>query len=126
MAAQNQANPYSNFGSSSLSNLLTYSLGADFKANPDTALPSMIVVENEGISYPALSYRLRQEVSDLTHRVEVSGNLETWQSGEDFTVIVAPPIDNGDGTNTHIVRSIYPLDIKSSRFLRLHVEISRR
>ena len=126
MAAQSQANPYSNFGSSSLSNLLAYSLGADFKANPDTALPNMIVVENEGISYPALSYRLRQEASDLTHRVEVSENLQTWQSGDALTVIVAPPFNNGDGTDTHIVRSIYPLDMKSSRFLRLHVEISPR
>jgi hypothetical protein len=84
----------------------------------------MIVVENEGISYPALSYRLRQEASDLSHRIEVSENLQTWQSGDALTVIVAPPFNNGDGTNTHIVRSIYPLDMKSSRFLRLHVEIS--
>ena len=52
----------------------------------------MIVVENEGISYPALSYRLRQEANDLTHRVEVSENLQTWQSGDALTVIVAPPL----------------------------------
>ena len=121
MTGQSATDPQAPFGSSSLSNLLAYAVGADLVSVPEAALPGITIVNDEGVDYPALTYRVRKGASALTYEVETSGNLVTWQGGEAFTVKVGFPQDNGDGTETVTLRSAQPVTPGSSQYLRLRI-----
>ncbi len=97
---------------------------ADLVSSPEVGLPSVTMVEVEGIDYPALSYRVRQDAGIMTWTVEVSEDCEIWQSGETATATVGSPQDNGDGTFTHTVRSLLPGADRSGQFLRLGVALA--
>ncbi|MCF7730785.1 MAG: lamin tail domain-containing protein [Akkermansiaceae bacterium] len=121
MAARGTTDPYAPFGSSSLSNLLAYAVGADLLPTPEVALPAVAIVNDGGSAYPALSYRVRSDASEVTYLVELSDDLLLWQGGGAFTTPVAPPHDNGDGTVTLTVRSLQTVASKPNQFLRLRV-----
>ena len=116
---QGAVDPLAPYQNSSLSNLLAYSVGADFVAAPADALPFPTLVEDGGELYGALNYRVRLGTSDLTYLVEVSQDLLNWESGPTFMVAVGLPQDNGDGTATVTVRSLKRLLDFPRQFLRL-------
>jgi len=66
-----------------------------------------------------LSFRRLRLGSDLRYRAEVSPDLNDWT---EVTTEVGAPMDNGDGTETVIMRD--PLSTKDApqRFMRLKVE----
>ena len=124
LAAQGATDPDAAFGSSSLSNLLAYAVGGDITATPEAALPTGSVVEAGGTNYPALSYRVRQDATEVTYQVEVSGDLVQWQVGAGVTTGFGTPQDNGDGTVTLTVRTLAPLASQPGQYLRLRVELA--
>ncbi|MCF7676310.1 MAG: CotH kinase family protein, partial [Akkermansiaceae bacterium] len=124
MAARGATDPAAPFGSSSLSNLLAYAVGADLTPTPEAALPTLVIVDEGGTAYPALRYRARRDTGDVTCAVEVSDDLVRWQSGGAFTTQVGAPQDNGDGTDTLTVRSLHSVASKPTQFLRLRVALS--
>ena len=143
MADQGATDPAASFGSSSLSNLLAYALGADLMPAlppppggrwwdqrpsrpdimpaPEAALPTAATVESGGILYPAIRFRIRQDAVDLAYLVEISGDLALWQSGPAFTVEHGIRTNNGDGTVTATVRSLRSLAADPIQYLRLRV-----
>ena len=121
LASQGETDPDSSFYGSSLSNLLAYALGADLLATgtPEDALPTFSIVSNGENNYPALNFRVRQGSNPLTYLVEISDDLDTWQSGPNHTAQFSAMTDNGDGTSTLTIRSV--TTIASHQFLRLRV-----
>lgn len=124
MAARGATDPDAPFGSSSLSNLLAYAVGADLTPTPEAALPGVAIVDDGGTAYPALRHRIRQDAVEVTYLVEISNDLVLWQSGESFTTQFGSPVDNGDGTLTLTVRSRQSLASKPNQYLRLRVGIA--
>lgn len=125
LASEGGNDPLAPYGTSSMPYLLAYSVGADLVAGPFGALPVPLVASSEGTNYPALSYRVRKDAAETVSKVEVSGDLVTWESGPGITVPVGEPVDNGDGTLTFTVRSTVPIEGQARHFLRLRVELSR-
>ncbi len=123
LAAHNASDPLASFGGSSLSNLLTYAVGADLTHSPEAALPTITTVEVGGGTFPALTYRARQDASEVTYLVEVSGALVTWESGAAWTEEVGDPRDNGDGTVSITVRSLGSVTSNPDLYLRLRVTL---
>ena len=121
LASQGETDPDSSFYGSSLSNLLAYALGADLLATgtPEDALPTFSIVSDGENNYPALNFRVRQGSNPLTYLVEISDDLDTWQSGPNHTAQFSAMTDNGDGTSTLTIRSV--TTIASHQFLRLRV-----
>lgn len=121
LTSQGETDPGASFNGSSLSNLVAYALGADLftPGTPEDTLPTFSIVTDGGNNYPALSFRIRQGSNPLTYLVEISDDLDTWQSGPAHTSQFSTIIDNGDGTSTLTVRSA--TTIAAHQFLRLRV-----
>jgi hypothetical protein len=67
----------------------------------------------------ALSFRRLKPGSDVIYRAMVSPDLNTWT---DDTIQFGTPVDNGDGTETVIMRDLLKSDDATRRFMRLEVE----
>jgi hypothetical protein len=106
-----------------LPNLLEYALGTDPRAaNPSSAAPAVSTTTSASDNLPhlTLTARLAASATDLDFTVEVSADLQTWQSGASFTETVSDT--TADGVRTLIVRDLTALDATNSkRFLRLAV-----
>lgn len=120
LAGRGATDPSAAFENSSLSNLFAYALGADLVGSqlPDSALPTIAFVNNEGVSYLALDFRIRDEAGSFEFIVETSTDLITWDNGAGFTEISAASVSNGDGTSTRSMRATNP-DLR--QFIRLRV-----
>lgn len=124
LAVRGATDPLAPYASSVLSNLLAYAVGADLALSSEAARPAPSLVDDGGTAYPALSYRVRQDASEIVYLVEVSNDLALWQSGGAITIQVGAPLDNGDGTGTVTVRSLQSLGSNPSQFLRLRVSLA--
>ncbi|MEI6860673.1 MAG: putative Ig domain-containing protein [Verrucomicrobiota bacterium] len=68
-----------------------------------------------------LTFVRRNDIADLNYVVEVSADLQTWNSGPDFTAeISATPLDATRDLVT--VRDLSPMTGTGRRFIRLRVE----
>ncbi len=121
LATQGASDPLALYGTTSISNLLAYALGADLVTEGSNFLPSLSIVEEGGLSYAALSYRVRRGASEIGYTVETSEDLVSWETGGGFTGQIGVPVDNGDGTETVTVRTLIDLTASPRRFLRLRV-----
>ena len=83
----------------------------------------MAIVNDGGVDYPALLHRVRQDADGVNYLVEISEDLELWQSGDTFTTQVGDSQDNSDGTVTLTIRSLQPLSTSPSQYLRLRVSL---
>jgi len=107
-----------------LTNLMEYALGTPPEVPSDgTALPGT-AIGPDGVA--RFTYRRQMAAADLEYRVEVSGDLETWNhngdgSGETYTEEAGEPVFNGDGTETVTVRATQPPRSGGKRFFRLTV-----
>ena len=106
LVMQGASDPLALYGATSISNLLAYALGADLVAEGSNLLPSLSIVEEGGVSYAALSYRVRRGASEIDYTVEISEDLVSWETGGGFIQQVGGPVDNGDGTETVTVRTL--------------------
>jgi len=97
--------------------LLDYALHLNpLKANSPSALPQ---VSGTG-GYLTLTYSRNKWATDLTYAVEVSADLETWNSGSSYTS--APVILNDNGlTQTVQISDLIPIASGQRRFIRLRV-----
>ena len=118
---QGQTDPNAPFQQSSLSNLLAYALGADLEPGntPESSLPGFQIVDVEGTSYPELTYRVRLGSNPLNYLVEVSDDLNSWESGPNQTIEVGAAVDNEDGTESRTVRSLQTISPWERQFMRL-------
>jgi hypothetical protein len=123
MTSRDATDPEAPFGHSSLSNLLAYAVGADLASAPEAALPKILIVNDGGVDYPALIYRVRKGASALAYEVEMSGDLVTWHGDGAMAVEVGFPQGNGDGTETVTIRSIAPVSLGSREFMRLRIHL---
>lgn len=109
------ADPDAEFGSTGLSNLLAYALGADL---------SIDVTPNVNYNGGALtfSHRQRLPVSELTYSVEKSTDLITWEAAGDLTPQgnIQP---NSDGTFTVNLLSNIDPEVEPETFYRLIVTL---
>ncbi len=96
-----------------LPNLVKYSLGlaANIAANT-SQLPSGSLASN----YLTLTIPRRTRRSDTTYTVEVSSDLQTWNSGPGHTIVVQ------DTDTQLIVRDAVPQSTNTKRFIRLSVQ----
>ena len=104
-----------------LSNLLEYALGT----SPRQATPGAIVTGVQslaGQSYLTLTYHQLEYSADLAYQPQASTDLVHWQAATPPEV-VSSATDNGDGTETTVVRDAHPLGTFPRRFLRLQVTV---
>jgi len=101
-------------------NLLKYALDLNPMANGVSGLPVGAVMAIGGTNYLTLTYTQDIFAADITYVPEVSGDLQTWNSGLGYVAPVSVT-NNGDGvTETIIVQDLTPMG-SAPRFIRLRV-----
>jgi hypothetical protein len=101
-------------------NLLKYALNLNPMANGVGSLPSGSVTTVSGSNYTTLTYTQDLYAPDMTYTPQVSGDMETWNSGAGYIVPVSATA-NGDGvTETVVVRAAAPQGA-APQFMRLMV-----
>ena len=103
-----------------IATLMEFALGLDPNLpDPPWVLPAGARVGLAGDDYMALGFRRLKPGSDVTYRAMVSPDLNVW-TGD--TVVFGTPVDNGDGTETVIMRDLLKSGEAPRRFMRLEVE----
>ena len=100
-------------------NLLEYALGLDPKTAGRVGLPMVSRTTVGSSSYLTLTYTKVKADTDLTYLVEVSGDLQTWNSGSAYTVDTGT-IDQGTMQQV-TTRDLTPAAAGVRRFMRLRV-----
>ncbi|MDB4391600.1 hypothetical protein N9Z52_02245, partial [Akkermansiaceae bacterium] len=112
---QGEANALDSFKNSDLTNFLAYAFGADLTT--ENPRPALSTIDQRA----TLTFRVRNGSNPLRYLVEVSSDLENWQSGPSHTNQINQAIDNGDGTSTLSFQAVNSLATK--QFLRLRVTL---
>ena len=97
-----------------LPTLAEYLLGGNPLATDADKVPVATIDENA----LTLTYTRRQDLTDVTTQVELSGDLQTWQTMDASDVSVTP---NGDGTEKVVVRDSKALSEQAVRYSRLRI-----
>jgi len=102
---------------------MKYALNLNPKSNGVSGLPVCgITTDGSNNTFLTLTYNKVITASDLTYAVEVSGDLQTWNSGGSFTAPVGNPTNNADGiTQTVVVQDMMPMNGATQRFICLKV-----
>jgi len=103
-------------------NLMKYALGLNPMISGTTGLPTVSITAVNGTNYLTLTYQRVISRPDLTYIVDVSSDMQTWNSGAGYTA--APSIvANADGvTETVTVEDLTPVGIGNpSHYMRLRV-----
>ncbi len=100
-------------------NLLEYALGLDPRTPGRAGLPMVSRTTVGSSSYLTLTYTKVKADTDLTYVVEVSGDLQTWNSGSAYTTDVST-VDQGT-TQQVTTRDRTPVTAGARRFMRLRV-----
>ena len=105
-----------------ISNLMKYALHLNPATNGVSGLPVKSIVTVSGTNYPALTYTKVKSATDLTYTVQVSTDLQTWNSGASYTTTMSS-VNNPDGVTQSItVRSLVPVGGGlPKQFIRLQV-----
>ena len=115
LGEKEKQNALDSFENSDLTNFLAYAFGADLTA--DNPRPALLTIDQRA----TLTFRVRNGNNPLRYLVEVSSDLENWQSGPSHTKQINQAIDNGDGTSTLSFQAVNSLTTK--QFLRLRVTL---
>lgn len=97
-------------------NLLKYALGLNPNTPATTGLPVIGQVSVNGKTYLTLSFTDQSALTDITYSVQVSSDLQNWQSGPAYAI----RIDNGT-TSTAVYRDTTAMEDAPRQFLRLSV-----
>lgn len=111
--------PLSDRDGDGLATLLEFALGLDPNLGDAGELPEPGSIDDGGNDYLTITFRRQPKALDLSYTVEVAGDLATWNGG---AVIVGPPVDNGDGTETVTYRDSQAISASSRRAMRVKVE----
>ena len=100
---------------------MKYALHLNPLTNGVSGLPVRSIVNISGTYYLKLTYTKVIGSIDLTYTVEVSSDLQTWNSGSSYTATlsVSPNLDGVTQTITE--QSLVPLSGASKKFIRLQV-----
>jgi hypothetical protein len=104
-----------------ISNLMKYVLNLDPKANGLGGLPVAAPMLIDGDNYLTLTYTQLIAATDVTYTVEVSGDMQTWSSGNNQTATVSVTNRPDGVTRSVIVQDLMPMDSILQRFIRLKV-----
>jgi hypothetical protein len=96
-----------------VTNLMKYALGLTAKRPATSGLPVLGQAVVSGKSYLTLTFTQQSALTDITYQVQVSSDLQTWQSG-------AVRMDDGT-TNTAVYRDLTAIQDAPRRFMRLNV-----
>ena len=110
--------PGADIDADGLNTLLEFALGLNPKSADGTGAFSASIADDGGTDYLALSFRKLKKSTGLSYRVEASGDLVDWT---ELAAEVGLPADNGDGTETVVVRDTLAFDSGARRFIRLVV-----
>ncbi|MEY4488756.1 MAG: hypothetical protein RIQ79_1264 [Verrucomicrobiota bacterium] len=107
--------------SDGLANLIEYALGSDPRVASSGSSPSVGTDLGATDALPHLIFTLQLDAgaTDITSLVEVSGDLQTWQSGSGNTEVVSDT--TSANVRTLVIRDKTALDTTSRRFIRLKV-----
>ena len=119
MAVNGFTDPLADPDGNGLSHLVTFALGADLIALPQSALLNAVSVQSGDGQFPALQFRKRNGTT-LNYTIEVSGDLKLWSTGN---AVLESETDNGDGTSTVVYRGASVPGKDQLQFMRLRVAI---
>ena len=105
-----------------ISNLMKYALHLNPFVNGVSGLPIKSIVNVSGSNYLALTYTKVIAATDLTYTVEISNDLQTWNSGPSYTTTTNVTANLDGVTQSVTVRSLVPLSVTAPKqFIRLRV-----
>ena len=99
-----------------LPTLAEYLLGGDPLSSNAEKLPLASITDNA----LTLTYNQRQDIFDVDVAVELSTDLQTWQTMDANKVSVTA---NGNGTETVVIRDTKPLTGQAVRYTRLRITL---
>jgi hypothetical protein len=102
-----------------LPDLAEYAFGSPPLVPSPEALPVVSLVQSGSDQFLAISYSQLDAATDVNCTVEVSADLQTWNSGDDFTTLVSDVDNNGSQRIT--VRDNAPQSSNPQRFIRVRV-----
>lgn len=103
-------------------NLIKYALGLNPLANGASGLPVASIATTGSGSYLALTYTQVLSATDITYTVQVSTDLQNWNSGSGFTTQPSAVTNAGGLTQTVTVQAVTPIDaLNPKEFIRLQV-----
>lgn len=125
LRAQHAADPATEVAAG-LSYALSYALGGDLAADPAAVLPIHgFTLGDDGEPRLTLSFRTRNDATEVSYHVETSADLNDWRSDDLAVEPCGVPVDNGDGTQTRQVRVRMPVSSAALRFIRLKAVIGK-
>ncbi len=102
-----------------LADLAEYAFGSSPVIPSPAAVPSLSVVPSGPDQFLAISFTKPNAVTDLTYVVEVSADLQTWDSGAAFTTLVSDVVQGASHRLT--IRDNAPQSANPQRFIRVRV-----
>jgi len=97
-------------------NLIKYALGLNPNKPAVSGMPVLGQVALNGKTYLTLTFTEQPALTDITYTVQVSSDLQNWQSGSLYTVRT----DNGT-TNTAVFRDLTAIGDAPRHFMRLSI-----
>jgi hyaluronate lyase len=102
-------------------NLLKYALNLNPWMDGSSGLPVGSIVTTGSGNYLTLTYTQVLSATDITYNVQVSSDLQNWNSGPGYTnTPVATGTSNGV-TQLYNVQAAQPVDSATNQFIRLQV-----
>ena len=98
-----------------ISNLMEYALGSNPLTAGTSGLPFSDIESSNGLNYMTITVPKNSAATDITYIVEVSGDMQTWNSGTTYTTTL-------QSTATVLrVRDNVAVSTAGQRFIRLRV-----
>jgi len=105
-----------------VSNLMKYALHLNPYLNGVSGLPMASTVTINGSKYLTLTYTSVIAATDLTYTVQISTDLQTWNSGPGYTTTSNVTNNSDRVTQTVTIQSLLPLSgTTSKQFIRLQI-----
>ena len=104
-----------------ISNLMKYALGLAPKVNGVGGLPTVSFTTAGGSRFLTLTYNKSLAASDVSFAVEVSGDLQAWSSGMNYTTTVSATSNAAGTMQTVVERDLTPTSGVGRRFIRLRI-----
>ncbi len=112
---EGETGPEANPSGDGMANVVKYALGLDPRQSNAAAVPAPGLVDSDGERYLALEIAKNEEAYDVQYIIEVSGDLESWESGAEHVTIIE------DSGSVLWVRDNTALSGNGNRFIRLRV-----
>jgi len=106
----------------SIPNLMKYALNLNPFTDGDSGLPVESIATTGSGNYLTLTYTQVLSATDITYTVQVSTDLQSWNSGPGYTSPPAPTNNPGGVPQSVTVQALAPVDGNTpTQFIRLQV-----